>query len=130
MVPVFKNIGEKSTAKNYRPVSILSVVSEVFEKLVSNGIVDHPEKCVLFSDFQYGFRSCLSTAYLLTGVSDRISRDFNRSGATRAVALNISKAFDRVWHASLLHKLKCYGISGQIFGLISSFLSNRWLRVV
>ena len=52
MVPVFKNIGEKSTAKNYRPVSILSVVSEVFEKLVSNGIVDHPEKCVLFSDFQ------------------------------------------------------------------------------
>ena len=55
---------------------------------------------------------------------------FNRSGATRAVALDISKAFDRVWHAGLLHKLKSYGISGQIFGLISSFLSNRRLRVV
>ena len=55
---------------------------------------------------------------------------FNRYGATRAVALNISKAFDRVWHAGLLHKLKSYGISGQIFGLISSFLSNRRLRVV
>ena len=95
---MFKNIREKSSAKNYRPVSILSVVSEVFEKLVSNGIVDHPEKCVLFSDFQYGFRYSLSTAYLLTGVSDRIARDFNRSGATRAVAHNISKAFDRVWH--------------------------------
>ena len=51
-------------------------------------------------------------------------------GATRAVALDISKAFDRVWHAGLLHKLKSYGISGQIFGLISSFLSNRRLRVV
>ena len=47
-----------------------------------------------------------------------------------AVALDISKAFDRVWHAGLLHKLKSYGISGQIFGLISSFLSNRRLRVV
>ena len=46
------------------------------------------------------------------------------------MALDISKAFDRVWHASLLHKLKSYGISGQIFGLISSFLSNRRLRVV
>ena len=46
------------------------------------------------------------------------------------VALDISKAFDRVWHAGLLHKLKSYGISGQIFGLISSFLSNRRLRVV
>ena len=63
-------------------------------------------------------------------MSDRIARDFNRSGATRAVVLDISKAFDRVWHAGLLHKLKSYGISGQIFGLIFSFLSNRRLRVV
>ena len=58
---------------------------------------------------------------------DRITKAFNRSGATRAVALDISKAFERVWHAGLLHKLKSYGISGQIFGLISSFLSNRRL---
>ena len=63
-------------------------------------------------------------------MSDRVARVFNRSGATRAVALDIPRAFDRVWHAGLLHKLKSYGISGQIFGLISSFLSNRQLRVV
>ena len=130
MVPVFKNVGERSTAKNYRPVSLLSVVSKVFEKLVTNRIVDHLEKCGLVSDFQYGFRSSRSTADLLTVVSDRIARAFNRSGATRAVALDISKAFDRVWHAGLLHKLKSYGISGQIFGLVSSFLSNRRLLVV
>ena len=55
---------------------------------------------------------------------------FNRSGATQAAAVHISKAFDRVWHAGLLFKLNSYGISGQIFGLISSFLSNRWLWVV
>ena len=55
VVPVFN--GERSTAKNYRPVSLLSVVSKVFEKLVNNRIVDHLEKCGLFSDFQYGFRS-------------------------------------------------------------------------
>ena len=103
---------------------------KVFEKLVNNRIVDHIEKGGLFSDFQYGFRSSWSTADLLTAVSDRIARAFNRSRAARAVALDISKAFDRVWHAGLLHKLKSYGISGQIFGLISSFLSNRWLRVV
>ena len=130
VVPVFKNVGERSAAKNYCPVSLFSVVSKVFEKLVNNRIVDHLEKCGLFSDFQYGFRSSRSTADLLTVVSDRIARAFNRSGATRAVALDISKAFDRVWRAGLLHKLKSYGISGQIFGLISSFLSNRWLRVV
>ena len=55
---------------------------------------------------------------------------FNRSGATLAVVIGISKAFNRVCHASLLHERKSYGISGQIFGLISSFLSNRKLRVV
>ena len=90
---------------------------------------DHLEKCGLFSDFQYG-KSSRSTADLLTLVSDRISRAFNRSGATRTVPLGISKAFDRVWHAGLLHKLKSCGISGEIFGLTSSFLSNRCLRVV
>ena len=63
-------------------------------------------------------------------MSDRIARAFSSSGATQAVALDISKAFDGVWHASLLHKLKSYGISGQIFDLISSLLSNRWLGVV
>ena len=55
VVPVFKNVGERSTAKNYCPVSLLSVVSKVFEKLVNNRIVDHLEKYGLFSDFQYGF---------------------------------------------------------------------------
>ena len=63
-------------------------------------------------------------------VSDRIARAFNRSGTTQAVALDISKVFDRVWHSGFLHKLTFFGISGQIFGLISSFLSKRRLRVV
>ena len=66
----------------------------------------------------------------IKAVSGRTARALNRSGATRAVALDVSKAFDRVWHADISYKLKCYGISGQIFGLISSFLSNRPLRVV
>ena len=52
VVPVFKNVGERPTAKNYHPVSLLFVVSKVFEKLVNNKIVDHLEKCDLFSDFQ------------------------------------------------------------------------------
>ena len=88
------------------------MVSAIFEKLKNNEILAHLEKCGFFSDFQYGFRSSRSTVDLLTVVSDRIAGAFNRSGATRAVALDISKAFNRVWHAGLLHKLKCYGVSG------------------
>ena len=72
------------------------MVRKVFEKLVNNRLVDHLEKFGLFTDFQYGFRSSQSTAEFLTVVSDIIPRAFNRSGATLAVALDISKAFDRV----------------------------------
>ena len=79
MVPVFLKCWERSTAKNYRPVSLLSVVSKVYEKLVNNSVVDHLEKCD-FSDFQYGFGSSRSTADLLTVVSDKIARALNRSG--------------------------------------------------
>ena len=57
MVPVFKTVGERPTAKNYHPVSLVSVVSKVFEKLVNNRIVDHLENCCLFPYFQYCFRS-------------------------------------------------------------------------
>ena len=79
----------------------------------------------IFSMFSFSFSR--SAAGLLTVVSNRIARAFNRSGATRAVALDISKAFERVWHTGLLHNFKSFGVSGQIFSLISSFLSNRWL---
>ena len=103
------------------------MVSKVFEKLINNRIAHDLQKSSLFSDFRYDFRSSRSTSDLLKVVSDRIARAFNRSGATRAVALDISKVFDRVWHAGLFHKHRSYGISGQVFGLISSFLSNRRL---
>ena len=106
------------------------MVCKVFEKLVNNRIVNQLEKCSIFSDFKYSFRSSRSTTALLIVVSDRIARAFNRSSAIRAVTLDISKAFDRVWHAGLLHTLKPYRISGQVFGLTSPFLSKRRLRVV
>ena len=89
-------LGKGSQLETTALLVFFSLVSKVFEKLVNNRIADHLEKCGLFSDFQYGFRSSQSTADLLTVVSDRIARTFNSSGATRAVALDISKASDRI----------------------------------
>ena len=86
---------ERSTATNYRLVSLLSLVSKVFEKLVNNWLFDHLEKC----DFQYSFRSARSTLDVVAVVSYRMFRAFNRSGATQVVVLYISKASDGVWHA-------------------------------
>ena len=79
-VLVLKIVGERSPTKNYCPVSLFSMLSKVL--LAYNKLVDHPEKCGFFSDFQDGFRSSRSTADLLTVVSDRIGKAFNRSGAT------------------------------------------------
>ena len=78
MVPVYKNVGERSRAKIYRPVSLLAMVSKVLEKLVNDKIVDQLKKCGVFSDIQYGFKSSRSTADLFTVVSDRIGSIFNR----------------------------------------------------
>ena len=119
-------LGERSTAKNYGPVSLLSVVSKVLEKFVNERIVDHLGKCDIFSDLQYGFRSSRWTTDFITVASDIIVRAFNRSGATGAVELDISNAFDMLFLFTNLS----LGISGQIFSLIFSFLSNRRLRVV
>ena len=83
-----------------------------------------------FLNIQYGFRSSRSTADLLTVISDRNVRAFDRSGTTRAVTFYISKSFDRVCHDGLPHKIKSYAISGRVFGFILYFLSQRRLRQV
>ena len=62
--------------------------------------------------------SSQSTAYLLALESDKIAKVFNKSGATRAAVLDMSKVFYRVWHAGLPHELESCGVSGQTFGLI------------
>ena len=123
VVPAFQNTGERYMARKYRLVSLLSVDSKAFEKLVNVKLVDHLENCVFLSYFLCGFRSSRPAADVLTVVSDTTVMAFDSSGTTRAVPLDISKALDRVWHAGLLHKLKSYRISGCMFGLISSFFS-------
>ena len=81
MVLVFKNVVQRSTAKNYHPVSLLSMVSKVLEKLVNNRILDYLQKFGLFliSCMVLGF---LNQLQILLVVSDTIARAFNRSGAT------------------------------------------------
>ena len=74
VVLVFKNAEERSTAKNYPPVSLLSAVSKVFQKLVNNRVVDHLEKCDLFLIFSMVL-GLLDQLQILTVVSDRIARN-------------------------------------------------------
>ena len=79
----------------------------------------------IFSDPPVWSQVSQSTAGLLTVVSDRIAKAINRAGVTQSVALHLPMLFISVQHASLLHKLKSYEISGQIFGLILSFHNEK-----
>ena len=106
---------QRCTARKYRLVSLLSLANKVFEKLVNKKIADDLEICGLLSDFQYGLRCSRSTADLLTVVSVGTAKAFNRSGATRAVTLDMSKAFNRVWHAGLLTNLNLWNFSSDIW---------------
>ena len=127
MVHVFKNVGERSSTKNYCPASLISVVSKVFQKLVNNRIVDHQENVAFFISSMVLGLDQLQVFWQLYLIE---LLGFLTGRATWAVVLDISKAFDRVWYTGLHHKLTSYGVSGQIFGLISCFLSNRRLQVV
>jgi len=96
VVPVFKNSGEGSDPRNYRPISLLSIISKVFESLINLCVTRHLETLKLFSDHQYGFRSGRSTADALTVICERVYRSLDACGETRGIALDISKAFDKV----------------------------------
>ena len=127
VVPLFNNVGERSTAESYHPVSLISVVSKVFEKPVNNTIVDHLEKCGLFSDFQYGFRSSRSIENHLTVVSDRIARVFNRSMATRAVTFDTPKGLTEFGMLVFFTNLGLMVFQVRYLVLFLLFLVNRWL---
>ena len=130
VVPVPKKGCDSAQPSSYRPISLLPIAGKVFEALINKTLVQFLERHELLSDMQYGFRHSRSTGDLLSYVTDHISRVLDRQGETRSVALDISKAFDKVWHQGLLTKLRSYGVSGQLHKLVASFLEDRQMSVV
>ena len=119
-------------AKNYYPIICLSVVSKVYEKCFSNRLFGHLKICDIFliSSMVLDLLDYFHIFWQFYLIEMGTDRTFNRSEATRDVALGVSKAFSSVWHTGRLHQLKTYGTSGQILDLILSFSSNVCLLVV
>ena len=101
-MPVFKKDGERSDLGKCHPISLLPILVRSLTKHLD--ITGH------FSDLQYGLCTFRSTADILTVLSKRIYNSLHEGGETRAITLDISKAFNKDWHAGLLHKLKAYGL--------------------
>src|ERR1700755_3178855 len=122
--------GDSSQHSNYRPISLTFVLSKFFESILNRKIWKHLNSSKLISDRQYGFRKKRSTGDLLSLLSDSWSSALQDFGESFAVALDISKAFDRVWHKALISKLPSFGIYPSLCDLLSNFLSGRSIAAV
>jgi len=127
--PIFKK-GERYNPANYRPVSLTSIISKLMEHCVVSNMMDHLEGSSILSPLQHGFRRKLSTETQLVTFMDHLTTQVSSGGQTDAIILDFSKAFDKVCHRRLIHKLDHYGIKGKTQRWIQAFLTNRHQKVV
>ena len=131
ITPIHKK-GDKCKVSNYRPISVLPICAKLFEKLIYINLYEYISSNNILNINQSGFREGDSCTNQLSVIVHEILKAFdsNPTLEVRGVFLDISKAFDRVWHEGLIYKLKCIGIKDNALKVIESFLNNRFQRVV
>jgi hypothetical protein len=125
---IFKK-GNRKSAKNYRPVSLTSIVCKSLEHIVREHIMKYMAKNKLFSENQYGFMPGRSTTLQLLHVIDKWTEALDEGYHVDTVYMDFMKAFDTVPHRRLIGKLASYGINNPILGWVEAFLSNRVQQV-
>ena len=115
----------KTKYKNYRPVSLLLISGEIFERLIFTKMFIYFSANKLISKNQSGFQPGHSCINQLLSITNEISTSFDNGLEVRGAFLDISKTFDEVCHERLIFKLKLNGISGDLLHILSDFLSNR-----
>uniref|UniRef100_A0A8C4NHM8 Reverse transcriptase domain-containing protein n=1 Tax=Eptatretus burgeri TaxID=7764 RepID=A0A8C4NHM8_EPTBU len=117
--------GAKSDPCNYRPISLLPIISKVMESIIASDIKSSLFANGLIFDHKFGFRPGHSTMDMLLLLSQQWMEDLNARREIRAISLDISRAFDTVWHPALLTKLSSNGIQGHLDSWLTDFLSCR-----
>ena len=126
---IFKK-ADRQLKSNYRPISLLSCLSKVFERIVFSDMYEYFVSNGLLCECNSGFRKNDSTINRLLALLDSIHKGLENRQDVILILLDISKAFDKVWHPGLLFKLKQLGITGNLLQWIESYLTNRRQRVV
>ena len=129
VVPVFK-AEDPTDFSNYRPVSVLPVLSQVFEKVIRSRLVRFLDRNEVIIPGQYGFRSGHSTAMAILDMVEKVRGAWEQGNVALGVLIDLKKAFDTVDHSILLAKLEHYGIRGASNKLMSSYLEDRTQYVV
>ncbi|XP_044767130.1 uncharacterized protein LOC123323016 [Coccinella septempunctata] len=124
VTPIHKS-GDAENLSNYRPISVLPVLSKIFEMALKKRLVDFLENKALLHPGQHGFRQSKSTITAMLDVFENILEACNVSEETEIISIDLSKAFDSVCHEILLMKLQHYGVRGLVHKLIQSYLTNR-----
>ena len=122
--------GNRQLKTNYRPISLLPICGKILEKIVFDHVYSFLNINNLLSKNQSGFRPGDSTIYQLISITSDIYTAFEDHDGTRAIFLDISKEFDKVWHLGLIHRLQCNGRTGNLLNLFKDHLNNRNQRVV
>ena len=125
VIPLYKNKGDDFKFENYRPISLLSAISKIYERVVFDQIYDYLQSNKLFYSNQYGFRRKHSTETAGLELFDRALKDVDQQNDPFAIFLDLSKAFDTIDHSILLRKLKHYGIHGTALRWFESYLTDR-----
>ena len=129
VAPVHKK-SDKQILENYRPVSLLPICGKVFERLIYNSLSEYFIQNDLISPYQSGFKPGDSCTNQLISITHEIYQSFDDGFQVRGVFLDISKAFDKVWHDGLIYKLKQNGVAGDLLDTLNNFLKERKQRVV
>ena len=129
VVPIFKS-GKKSDPDNYRPISLLPIISKVMESIVNDQLRQHLFGLNLISKHQFGFRPKHFTFDMLTHCTQSWENALDKGQEAVVVSLDISRAFDSVWHSGLLSKLMSAGIGSYLYRWIHDFLRDRSIKVV
>lgn len=124
VIPVYKS-GDTKDPSNYRPISCLSVLDKIIEKLLVTRIMDYANHRNIISDHQYGFRQGKSTLSATCDLIEDIYDSLDKREIDGALFIDLKKAFDTIDHQLLLEKLDHYGFRGVARSLIQSYLSNR-----
>ena len=128
--PIYKRKGTASDPQNYRPVSLLCCLSKILEKIVFKHIYNHLTENSLLSDKQSGYRPHHSTQLQLTYMTDNLYKALDRRRDFTAVYLDVTKYFDRIWHAGLLFKCEHdYFITDSLLDWLKSYLTDRRQKV-
>ena len=124
VIPIYKK-GPKHDMNNYRPISVISTIAKVMEKIAHNQLYLYLQNENILSPSQHGFRQGYSTVTALLEITDRLYHNIDIGELNGVIFLDLRKAFDTIDHQIMLKKLRCYGIAGTAHNWFSSYLCNR-----